>query len=192
MNYESFKHRVWRQLEFGRLAIDAHCHYFTASASARATDTEPCAKWPCGPSRASAKPKTRKGGNRWGHALIVGKQAAQCPSLGIVIDGVTRDLERLSVGTNEQIATLLRLTIAEHLESAIILDDQLTQTDAQRGEHFRKLLRDQGAKSQIIVITCQPLSYVDRSEMPKNGDAMVERAAGLVRVIDLEQVIDRA
>jgi hypothetical protein len=28
--------------------------------------------------------------------------------------------------------------------------------------------------------------------MPKNGDAMVERAAGLVRVIDLEQVIDRA
>jgi DNA repair exonuclease SbcCD ATPase subunit len=113
-------------------------------------------------------------------------------SQGIVIDGVTRDLERLSVGTNEQIATLLRLTIAEHLESAIILDDQLTQTDAQRGEHFRKLLRDQGAKSQIIVITCQPLSYVDKSEMPKNGDAMVERAAGLVRVIDLEQVIDRA
>jgi hypothetical protein len=50
-------------------------------------------------------------------------------------------LEVLSVGTREQLATLLRLAIAEQLRSAIVLDDHLVQTDATRLAWFRQTLR---------------------------------------------------
>jgi hypothetical protein len=35
----------------------------------------------------------------------------------------------LSVGTRDQLSTLFRLTLAEELKTAVILDDQLTQTE---------------------------------------------------------------
>jgi hypothetical protein len=41
-------------------------------------------------------------------------------------------IEALSVGTRDHIATLLRLTVAEHLESAIVLDDPCQGTSAMR------------------------------------------------------------
>ena len=43
--------------------------------------------------------------------------------------GSKRDLSRLSAGTLDQLATVLRLTIAEKLGSTVVLDDQLVQSD---------------------------------------------------------------
>src|SRR5262249_26158265 len=58
----------------------------------------------------------------------------------IEADGGTRQLERLSVGTREQLATLIRLAIAGYLHTAVVLDDQLVHSDSERLEWFRKRL----------------------------------------------------
>jgi hypothetical protein len=48
---------------------------------------------------------------------------------GVEAAGDVRGLDLLSVGTRDQLATLIRLAIAEHLRTALLLDDQLTQSD---------------------------------------------------------------
>ncbi|MFT3837932.1 MAG: AAA family ATPase [Myxococcaceae bacterium] len=92
------------------------------------------------------------------------------------IDGADRDLSVLSVGTREQLATLLRLAIAESLGTAVVLDDHLVQTDPRRLEWFLNALQEAAKKIQVIVITCRPRDY--------------EGATGLMS-IDLEQRIKR-
>ena len=56
---------------------------------------------------------------------------------GIELVGTQRDLTSLSVGTREQLATVLRLTIADVLGSTVVLDDQLVQSDASRMDWLR-------------------------------------------------------
>jgi hypothetical protein len=101
-------------------------------------------------------------------------------------------LDALSVGTKEQLATLLRLAIAEQLHSAIVLDDHLVQTDATRLAWFRQTLRITAMTTQVIILTCHPEDYVPREDFPTGeGPPFRDVAAGAVRAIDLGRAIHR-
>jgi AAA domain len=100
-------------------------------------------------------------------------------------------LSFLSVGTLEQLATLVRIAIAEHLRSAIVLDDHLVQSDRARLDWFRRMLRRTATHTQILVLTCRPADYLEESEIPAAGEPMREIAGGAVRAINLETVIRR-
>ena len=93
--------------------------------------------------RALVKPVSQRmaalTGNRYGEVAI----DAQLNPGGIELGGDERDFEALSAGTREQIALLLRLSIAEALKSFVILDDQLTQSD--RGRFRRHAGADRAA-----------------------------------------------
>ncbi len=110
--------------------------------------------------RALVKPVSQRmaalTGNRYGDVAI----DAQLNPGGIELGGDERDFEALSAGTREQIALLLRLSIAEALNSFVILDDQLTQSDRGRLTWMRDLLGTASADIQIIVLTCHPDDYV--------------------------------
>jgi uncharacterized protein YhaN len=82
------------------------------------------------------------------------------------ITGVTRgqsgceDFDRLSDGTQEQIAVLSRLAFAEMLidqgkPAMVILDDALAYADAERMERMFDILTQASAKTQILVLTCR-------------------------------------
>ena len=73
--------------------------------------------------------------------------------------GSKRELSRLSVGTRDQLATVLRLTIAEKLGSTVVLDDQLVQSDASRMRWLYAFMRECAKEFQILVLTCHPDQY---------------------------------
>ena len=109
--------------------------------------------------RALVKPVSERmaalSGNRYGEVAI----DAQLNPGGIELGGAERRFDALSAGTREQIALLLRLSIAEALGSFVILDDQLTQSDAGRATWMHDLLAKAAADIQIIVLTCHPDDY---------------------------------
>lgn len=108
----------------------------------------------------------------------------------VVVDGEHREIDRMSVGTREQLSTILRLCIAEQLGSVLMLDDQLTQSDPERMEWFRDMFRKSAKTTQIIVMTCRPEDYLLPSEIESGKPAYTNRS-GLVRAIDLTQTIQR-
>ncbi|MSP59452.1 MAG: hypothetical protein EXR72_03755 [Myxococcales bacterium] len=114
---------------------------------------------------------------------------AQLGTEGVLVAGEIRDVGRLSVGTREQLATLYRLSLAEHLQSALILDDQLVQSDLARIDWFRTLLREKARAFQIIVLTCRPLDYIGASALAPPGAPHGDSEDGLVRAINLEQAL---
>jgi hypothetical protein len=97
---------------------------------------------------------------------------------GVVVGGATRATEALSVGTREQLATLLRLCLAERLGTMVVLDDQLTQTDPGRLDWFGRALLEVGAKVQVLVFTCRPGDYPPPGEGVNHLDlgVAIERA----------------
>lgn len=99
---------------------------------------------------------------------------------GIAVAGNDRDVDLLSVGTKDQLCTILRMTIAEQLKSAIVLDDQLTQSDRSRMDWLRDFLLKTAESVQVIVFTCRPEAYAaDAERWPA------------VRAIDLSGVVLR-
>ncbi len=114
-------------------------------------------------------------GGRYGAPAIGPKLGTD----GIMMAGSSRSLESLSVGAREQLATLFRLTIAEKLGTAVVLDDQLVQSDPDRMRFFGQLMRECGRDFQILVLTCQPDAYDFR---PEDG----------VVVTELEKIIERS
>ncbi len=92
--------------------------------------------------------------------------------------GSKRELSRLSVGTRDQIATVLRLTIAEKLGSTVVLDDQLVQSDASRMRWLYEFMLQCAKEFQILVLTCHPEQYD-----PADGHAL--------RSIDLTEHVER-
>ncbi|HWB82359.1 MAG TPA: hypothetical protein VG755_45655, partial [Nannocystaceae bacterium] len=110
---------------------------------------------------------------------------------GLRAAGEARPIEVLSEGLKEQLATLVRLAIAEHLRTMVLLDDHLAQTDPQRVDWFRDLLREVGSKVQIVVLTCRPRDYLDERELP-DATGVRDSEAGRVRAIDLEKIVRRA
>ncbi len=110
---------------------------------------------------------------------------------GVLVAGAPRSHRELSEGTREQLATIVRLCIAEHLETAVVLDDHLAQTHRQRAEWFRGALRDAANRIQIIVLTARPEDLLAAHEiaraLPGGSDSV-----DAVRAVDLEQLIERA
>jgi DNA repair exonuclease SbcCD ATPase subunit len=108
----------------------------------------------------------------------------------IAARGSERELGSLSVGTRDQLATLVRLALAAHLKSVVVLDDQLTQSDPNRLGWFRDRLRAsvRDHNHQVIVITCRPLDYLLPGEMPASPCNRWATNDGSLTVMDLEQV----
>jgi chromosome segregation ATPase len=99
--------------------------------------------------------------------------------------GAARDVSDLSVGTREQLATLIRVAIAGHLQTALILDDQLVHSDPERLNWFRQQLRASAGEHghQVIVLTCRPADYVVTQP---------EVSGSTVSVVDLGAAISRS
>jgi uncharacterized protein YhaN len=125
-------------------------------------------------------------GGRYG-ALALGRNLR---AEGVEVAGALRELDRFSEGVQDQLATILRLAIAEHLGTALVLDDHLVQTDTGRVAWFRELLLHVGHRAQIIVLTCRPEDYLREGERPEAGQTMHDSEG--VRAVDLARVIRRA
>jgi hypothetical protein len=99
-------------------------------------------------------------------------------------------LQALSVGTKDQLATLIRLTIAETLQAAIVLDDHLVHTDPARLAWFGTALRQAAARTQVLVLTCRPRDYVAEDELPL--EVVTRDLAGAsIRVTNIERLLAR-
>src|SRR5262249_32169066 len=117
---------------------------------------------------------------------------ADLATQGIVVAGEVRPPEYFSVGTREQLSTLYRLCLAEHLGSTIVLDDQLVQSDNHRMDWFRGLLAEKSRKFQILVFTCRPSDYLAEDVMVPEGNAIhADSDGGFVRAVDLARAILR-
>jgi uncharacterized protein YhaN len=110
---------------------------------------------------------------------------------GVFVAGQHRGYRELSEGTQEQLATILRLCIAEYLDAALVLDDHLAQTHRQRAEWFRSTLREASERIQIVVLTARPEDYLEPGELCA-AEPVCDSRGGSVRAIDLERVIQRA
>ena len=111
-------------------------------------------------------------GGRYGDVVI----GPQLDATGIELAGGKRPFQTLSVGTQEQLALLLRVAIAEALGTFLILDDQLTQSDAGRMRWIGELLADTARNIQVVVLTCHPADY---------------RIDGTANTVDLTQCVTR-
>jgi chromosome segregation ATPase len=126
-------------------------------------------------------------GGRYGTLELDADLGAQ----GIHAAGDRREIGALSAGTQDQLATLLRLCIAEQLKSSIILDDHLSQSDPARVSWFNSALRAAATELQIIFITCRPAELLSADELPSDREDMRIASGGLTRAIDLTRLIRR-
>lgn len=108
----------------------------------------------------------------------------------VMAKGGERELTSLSVGTRDQLATLVRLALAAHLKCVLVLDDQLIQSDPHRLVWFQDRLRTtvRDHNHQIIVITCRPLDYLQPEDMPVPPCDRLETEDGKLAVLDLERL----
>jgi chromosome segregation ATPase len=108
---------------------------------------------------------------------------------GFVAAGGTRRLEELSVGTREQLATIVRLAIAAQLKTAVLLDDQLVHSDSERLEWFRRQLQNsvRAHDHQIIVMTCRLEDYTANNEIVGCRDETCSdgSAVTIINVLDV-------
>jgi DNA repair exonuclease SbcCD ATPase subunit len=124
-------------------------------------------------------------GRRYGN-LILGPDLE---TSAIAAGGEGRPVSALSVGTRDQLSTIFRLSLAEQLKTALMLDDQLTQSDADRMLWLRDLIRELAANIQILVFTCRPADYLLPAEMKASRKSDTGKPP--VRSILLTQAIDR-
>jgi DNA repair exonuclease SbcCD ATPase subunit len=108
----------------------------------------------------------------------------------ISVAGEGRSVGALSVGTRDQLSLIFRLTLAEQLQSVVVLDDQLTQCDGERMVWIRSFIREMVKNIQIIVFTCRPTDYLVPSELKTAKRA--ERLSASVLSVDLAQVIEKS
>jgi DNA repair exonuclease SbcCD ATPase subunit len=108
---------------------------------------------------------------------------------GVVVAGAVRPASLLSLGTREQLSTLFRLSLAEYLHTAIVLDDQLVQSDGHRMDWFRTLLNEKAHTFQIIVFTCRRTDYLPLEVFAPDGSIYVDMNGA--RAIDLGRAIRR-
>ena len=80
---------------------------------------------------------------------------------GLTREGqVIEEFERLSDGTQEQVAILSRLAFSDMLiergrPAMVILDDALAYADGDRIERMFDLLAEAATRMQILVLTCR-------------------------------------
>ena len=106
----------------------------------------------------------------------------------ISVAGEGRSINALSIGTRDQLSIIFRLTLAEQLRSAVVLDDQLTQSDAKRMVWLRNLIKQMASNIQILVFTCEPTDYLTAAELKAAKKS--EHFNTSVRSVDLTQVIE--
>ena len=116
---------------------------------------------------------------------------AQLNTEAVVVHGAPRPAALLSVGTREQLSTLYRLALAEYLQTTVVFDDQLVQSDGNRMDWFRELLGDKARIFQIIVLTCRPFDYLGTATPVSDPNVHTDQADGFIRAIDLERVVQR-
>jgi len=117
---------------------------------------------------------------------------AQLATEGIMISGAVRSTAQISIGTRDQLSTLYRLSLAEYLQSAIVLDDQLVQSDDSRMDWFRALLTEKARNFQIVVFTCRPGDYLPESALVPPGSAVhADTDGGFTRAVDLGRSLRR-
>lgn len=116
-----------------------------------------------------------------------GLTTASITARGASTDG-SDVLKALSVGTRDQLASLVRVAIARQLKSALVLDDHLVHTDADRMGWFVDVLRKTALDAQVLVFTCRPLDYVTSDLLP--GEVTKDLAGGSLRLVDLGRSID--
>jgi uncharacterized protein YhaN len=112
---------------------------------------------------------------------------------GFVAAGGQHSVEELSIGTREQLATIVRLAIAAQLKTAVLLDDQLVHSDSGRIEWFRNQLRNSVREHdhQVVVMTCRLSDYADDHEIRGHaGEASTDEAS--LTVINILDVVQRA
>jgi uncharacterized protein YhaN len=116
--------------------------------------------------------------------------SAQLGTEGVMAAGALRPTSLISVGTREQLSTLYRLSLAEYLSTTIVLDDQLVQSDGNRMDWFRALLREKADSFQIVIFTCRPSDYLAATSMVPSGSGFhTDTENGLIRAIDLERAL---
>lgn len=103
--------------------------------------------------------------------------------------GEDHSISSLSIGTRDQLSTIFRLSLAEQLQSTVLLDDQLTQSDYDRLKWLRGLLKELAATTQIIVFTCRPSDYLLPEELAQS-EASADDSP--IRSIDLLRIIGTA
>lgn len=84
---------------------------------------------------------------------------------GLVRDGQSEDVARLSDGTREQIAVLVRLGFARLLADQglgvpLILDDALVYSDDDRITLMHRALEEAAMAHQVLVLTCREQAFV--------------------------------
>jgi hypothetical protein len=92
------------------------------------------------------------------------------------------------------LSTLYRLSLAEYLQTTLVLDDQLVQSDDSRMDWFRALLNEKAHIFQIIVFTCRPGDYLAATSMVPSGPRIGPRihedtGNGFIRAIDLGRAL---
>jgi hypothetical protein len=109
---------------------------------------------------------------------------------GFVAAGGERSVEELSVGTREQLATIVRLAIAAQLKTAVLLDDQLVHSDSGRLAWFRKQVRNsvRDHDHQVIVMTCRLSDYAVDDEILGHEGEPSTNAPPLTRINILDVV----
>lgn len=98
-------------------------------------------------------------------------------------DGYEESFQHLSMGTQEQIAVLVRLAFAEMLveqghPATVVLDDALVFSDDRRMDRMFDILNMVGQQVQIIVLTCREQLFEgiggrQLSLKPANGEELV-------------------
>jgi hypothetical protein len=84
------------------------------------------------------------------------------------------------------------LSLAEYLSAAIVLDDQLVQSDDSRMDWFRALLTEKARSFQIIVFTCRPSDYLlPNAFVPQGSMVYADTDGGFVRAVDLVRALRR-
>jgi hypothetical protein len=140
--------------------------------------------------RALADPITKRfealTGGRYGKFGL----GPELESEGILVEGEARDVGLLSLGTRDQLSTIFRLTLAEQLNTAVILDDQLAQSDSKRMSWLRGLLDEVARTVQVIVLTCRPADYVD--PLPGKSRGKRNDPQPPVHSLDLQRFIVRS
>jgi hypothetical protein len=110
---------------------------------------------------------------------------------GVTVAGGLRSTGQLSVGTRDQLGTIVRLTLAGEMRSAVLVDDHLVHSDTDRMAWFRDRLQTAAHRHQVIVITTRPLDYFPTEVRPLPGERFRDSADGMLRAIDLTQIIQR-
>ncbi|MBL8917282.1 MAG: AAA family ATPase [Myxococcaceae bacterium] len=114
-------------------------------------------------------------------------------TLSVKAEGAMEDgavvLDALSVGTRDQLASLLRVAVARQLKTALVLDDHLVHTDADRMGWFVEALRKSALAAQVLVFTCRPFDYVPADVL--DGKSITkDLGGGSLRLVDLSRVIE--